>query len=280
MSDQVNADKVQQMLVEMNALRQQVTQLEARLNPVNLPAKPAVVTAHRPFWGRLTPKFGLAIALAFALMLALGGLWAGSLQAQAQTGPKVKNFASTGPSVSMPKFCAGCDRSGTVFPVNYDLSNAYMAGTNYSNTTLTNATFSNAYLTGTFFNNATLTGAFFTGAILYGADLTGAALSGSDLTGAIFYNATLSGANLSNANLTGTDLSNATLTNALLNSATLTKATLTSSILTGANLTGTNLTGAHGTPASITGITWSNTICPDGTNSDLNSGTCAGHWIV
>ena len=42
--------------------------------------------------------------------------------------------------------------------------------------------------------------------------------------------------------------------------------TLTST-LTGANLTGANLTG----------VTWSSTTCPDGTNSNNDSGTCSGH---
>ena len=43
----------------------------------------------------------------------------------------------------------------------------------------------------------------------------------------------------------------------------------------GANLTGANLTGAN-----LAGVTWSNTTCPDGTNSGAGIGaTCVGHLI-
>jgi uncharacterized protein YjbI with pentapeptide repeats len=47
--------------------------------------------------------------------------------------------------------------------------------------------------------------------------------------------------------------------------------------LTGAALTGANLTGANLHVATITNVSWSNTICPDGTNSDADGGTCIGH---
>lgn len=39
-----------------------------------------------------------------------------------------------------------------------------------------------------------------------------------------------------------------------------------------------DLGGADGLDlAGITGVTWSNTLCPDYTNSDDNGGTCEGH---
>jgi hypothetical protein len=28
---------------------------------------------------------------------------------------------------------------------------------------------------------------------------------------------------------------------------------------------------------NVTGVTWSNTTCPDGTNSNNDGGTCTGH---
>lgn len=67
-------------------------------------------------------------------------------------------------------------------------------------------------------------------------------LRGANLTGAL-----LTGANLVNADVTGTDFTNA-------------------------NLRGANMSGVDPKDA-----TWKNTICPDGTNSDLADGTCAGH---
>ena len=47
--------------------------------------------------------------------------------------------------------------------------------------------------------------------------------------------------------------------------------------LPGANLTNANLTGANLTGAKVNGVTWSNTLCPDGTKSDANGHTCVGH---
>jgi hypothetical protein len=69
-------------------------------------------------------------------------------------------------------------------------------------------------------------------------------------------------ADLRHANLSGANLRDADLRNARLDGADL----------TGADLTGSDLSGA-----SIKGVTWRNTICPDGRNSDSVGDTCAGH---
>ena len=75
--------------------------------------------------------------------------------------------------------------------------------------------------------------------------------------------ASLAGCNLSGLNLTGAQLARANLTGANLN---------------GANLTGANLTGATITATTnFNKVTWSNTTCPDGTNSNADGGTCTGH---
>jgi hypothetical protein len=47
---------------------------------------------------------------------------------------------------------------------------------------------------------------------------------------------------------------------------------LASGDLTNANLAGSTLQGA-----SLGGVKWSNTLCPDGTNSDAAGSTCVGH---
>jgi uncharacterized protein YjbI with pentapeptide repeats len=89
------------------------------------------------------------------------------------------------------------------------------------------------------------------------ADLSGAALDYSDLTSA----------NLSGANLTGAFLYKANLTNTNLSSANVSGVTWTSEP--------PNLA----TPGT-TDDTWSNTTCPDGTNSSAASPqTCVGHGI-
>jgi len=65
----------------------------------------------------------------------------------------------------------------------------------------------------------------------------------------------------------GCDLAGAQLANAQLNQASLQNA----------NLTGANLTGADVAGANLGKVTWSNTTCPDGTNSNTDAGTCVGH---
>jgi hypothetical protein len=92
--------------------------------------------------------------------------------------------------------------------------------------------------------------------------LAGCNLHGLNLSGAHLPGADLSNANLNGANLTGADLSGANLSGANLNKADL----------TGADLSGANVTGAN-----LNKVTWSNTTCPDGTNSDADGGTCPGH---
>lgn len=67
-------------------------------------------------------------------------------------------------------------------------------------------------------------------------------------------------------------------------------ASLRNADLTGANLTGANLRDTDLVDATIEGVIWSNTICPDGTNSDsratrdaagaLVGGTCEGHMSL
>lgn len=107
-----------------------------------------------------------------------------------------------------------------------------------------------------------LAGKDLTGAYLPHAEVTGVSFAGSDLTGA--YLATLRG---NTADFTG-----ANLTGAVLDDAELYRADLT-----GANLTGASLRRVSLGATVLTGATWSNTTCPDGTNSDGDGGTCAGH---
>jgi hypothetical protein len=117
---------------------------------------------------------------------------------------------------------------------------------------------------------------------LTGANLSGANLSGQNLSGTNFKTANLSGANLSNANLSGANLSGANLSGANLSGANLSGANLkganlSNADLTNANLTGANMAGAVLSGATLNGVTWLNTLCPDGTNSNNDGGTCVGH---
>jgi hypothetical protein len=101
-----------------------------------------------------------------------------------------------------------------------------------------------------------------------------AALAGCNLHGLDLSNAILAGADLSS----GTDLSNANLNKADLSGANLSFANLSGANFNQVDLTGANLTGAITTGANFNMVTWSNTTCPDGTNSNASTPeTCVGH---
>jgi uncharacterized protein YjbI with pentapeptide repeats len=104
---------------------------------------------------------------------------------------------------------------------------------------------------------------------LFGADLPAANLSDANLSGAAFTGVNnLAGANLNDANLRGATLSGVDLADA----------NLTSANLNGAILRGTSLSGATvNADTNFNTVTWVNTTCPDGTNSDSDGGTCIGH---
>ena len=132
-----------------------------------------------------------------------------------------------------------------------------LSGSNLAKTDLSGANWTCANLSGTNLNKATLTNAVLTDANLSGSNLNSVAASGANLA-----NANLRGANLNGASLQGANLSRANLSGANL---------------TGANLTGANLTGVITTGAALNKVIWSNTVCPDGTNSDSHGQTCIGH---
>jgi hypothetical protein len=142
--------------------------------------------------------------------------------------------------------------------VNTDLAGADLEHTNFS---------SNSLL-GTVLSNADLTGANFTDSGLTAANLSGANLSGANLSGVVSGRITGTPLKLPaswqllNGNLVGpgarlevADLSNVTFVNADLVAADLYRADLTST-------------------------TWQNTICPDGTNSGNDGGTCTGNLNI
>jgi len=162
---------------------------------------------------------------------------------------------------------------------------------------LTNANFTNANLTSSYLFGANMTGTRLAGAALTGAysggitgrpaslpaswSLTdfcligpGAALNGASLTSANLTGANLTGADLPGANLTGAFLASSNLTRAELQGADLTSADLTSADLSDANLARANLTGAMLASATLTGAIWSDTTCPDGSNSGQHVHGC------
>lgn len=112
-------------------------------------------------------------------------------------------------------------------------------------------------------------------------------LKGKDLTGAMLpqngFGNEVGSVDMSSTNFINAYLGNSSFHNSNLTNSNFTNAIILDSDFTGANLTGVNFTGANLTgagsmdTATITGVIWSNTICPDGTNSDNNGNTCSGH---
>ena len=97
-------------------------------------------------------------------------------------------------------------------------------------------------------------------------------LSNVKLSGGYFVGANLKGANLSNGNFSGANFSDANLSGANLNDGNFSNANFTGAELSGANLGNSNLKGAM-----LNNVVWSNTTCPDNTNSTKDGGSCLGH---
>lgn len=98
----------------------------------------------------------------------------------------------------------------------------------------------------------------------------------------------LAGANLTKCGLDGVDLAGADLNNAIfglvMRNSNLTGATLQNASMVGTDLEGTNLTDVNmaGTVVDNEGLAfaiYSNTTCPDGTNSDNDGATCYNHTV-
>jgi len=151
------------------------------------------------------------------------------------------------------------------------------------------ALFVDAKLCDAILNDADLHGSDLSGAALEDATLNGANLSWTVLSGAGAAFAPFDDANLSNAiwrdgaangaSFDGADLHRIDLRNTDLRSTSFVETDLRYAQLGGVDLTNADLTGADWRGAAgLASATFSNTTCPDGTNSDTNTdGTCAGH---
>jgi uncharacterized protein YjbI with pentapeptide repeats len=119
------------------------------------------------------------------------------------------------------------------------------------------------------------------GCSLIDGNLVGASMAGGNFTNADFLGTKLNNSNLALAKLNGALLSSTNFTGAQLPGANFTganaiNAMFTNANLTQANMTNTSLEGADLTGVTDTGVTWSNTTCPDGSNSNSHGSTCSG----
>ncbi len=172
----------------------------------------------------------------------------------------------------------------------------YLAATDFSGADLTDANLNNAWAHLGDFPRAKLINAEMRGTTLSYTRLQDADFSGADLTNAELNNAYLAGTKFINATMNNVDLRNASPEGPYSKCPDDTRSfgwtkrgdkfsDFTGADLTGANIKNTQFAGANFTNADLTGATgnplfamkmrketiWSNTICPDGSNSDLNT---------
>ncbi|NDF22728.1 MAG: pentapeptide repeat-containing protein, partial [Euryarchaeota archaeon] len=155
------------------------------------------------------------------------------------------------------------------------LNNASLTYSNFSDASFVNANLVGADGIFSTFHRTDFSGAQMYHGVWRQSDFSDALLVGSQLAYTEFRYSDLSGANLTNAIMYGgsdwlmVNLSGADLTNAWMYDVDLRYADLT-----GARLA--YLNPSYG-PADITGVTWTNAICPDGTNASTVGNTCANN---
>jgi uncharacterized protein YjbI with pentapeptide repeats len=180
------------------------------------------------------------------------------------------------------------------------LGNANLTDARLPRANLTSATLDLDNLTGTVLTSANLTDASISDATVTGAKLSGATLTGASgvgITGqpaslpanwsirggyligpgagTLLTNAHLGHLNLAGADFSGLDLFGTSFTHSNLISANLTKANLAGADFTDSNLAKADLDGATVSSTVFAGTIWSDTICPDGSNSGSHShGEC------
>ena len=178
--------------------------------------------------------------------------------------------------------------------VDSDFTNANLDDTDFAGTTYLD----DSNLTDASFDSADLSDAILFDTNLSGTDLGSATLTGvwsGGITGSpaslpaqwVLVDGYLIGpdAQVPEANLAGAQLSASFLDNANLNGTNLDGTNLREADMTDADLQGTNFTGANLDDADLAGATfafdtWSNTICPDGKNSNSVGDTCVNDLKV
>jgi uncharacterized protein YjbI with pentapeptide repeats len=174
-----------------------------------------------------------------------------------------------------------------------DMHNVIFFETNLAGSTLENANLSNVRFggssfgktKGTSFKNSNVSNAFFTDGIeIAEANFSGANFSGATFSlGNKFHYTNFSGAILTGVQfLDAPQIDNSNLASANFENISIDTASLTANSAPGANFKNAHFTNVDFTytnlsSALLTGATWSNTICPDSTNSDNNGNTCIGH---
>ena len=175
----------------------------------------------------------------------------------------------------------GLNLSGATL-INANLERALLSNANLSNSNLSNASaggvdFSNSNMTNVNLYGASVS-ANFESAILVGANFNNTSAGEANFSSADFSGATMQSVYLNQSNLSNANLTNTNLTDVFMSQVNLMNVEWNSSNLTNVDLTHADLTGSLNFDTTTrTGVVYFNTICPDGTNSDDNGGTCEGH---
>ncbi len=187
------------------------------------------------------------------LSLADGGVTTAKLADSAVTTAKIADG-----SITQAKLAFSISGSN---PLPFVCTNCYSINSDFGDR-LKGKDLTNSYFTYALINGADFSGTIFVKAIF----INGQSLSGNNFTGADFTNATLS-IQLSNNNFTNANLTGAQIQSNIYNND-----------FTGANFTNTSFGGAPNVGGNtVTNVIWSNTTCPDNTNSDNDGNTCVGH---
>lgn len=200
------------------------------------------------------------------------------------------NFNQTGPQGPQgpvgPQGLTGAAFVSSLVGANFDgvdfryreLRDLDLHDSNFSNARLEHVDFESSNVRGVIFLRAKMAGVN-----LHNQDLTGAqfgqngnTLNDSDLSESDFTDATFMGGG--QFLMANTNFSEAVFTRTVFvpNSNTV---RFNDSNLTNASFTDTTLLAVDLTSANLAGVTWTNVVCPDGTNSNDNGNTCLGHLV-
>jgi uncharacterized protein YjbI with pentapeptide repeats len=159
-------------------------------------------------------------------------------------------------------------------------------GTNLTNTDLSGASMNGLVQDGTVTgvpaslpSGTLLVGGWFVGPYQYLQGVPGTVLANTDFssTGLELNNAIVQSDDLNGDTFApGTDFSSSSLAGTTFEGDSLVGADFSNTHVSGADFTNADLTGASFTGDDTSGVIWSNTTCPDGTNSDNDGGSCAG----
>ncbi|MED5350349.1 MAG: pentapeptide repeat-containing protein [Candidatus Thermoplasmatota archaeon] len=143
---------------------------------------------------------------------------------------------------------------------------------------------SHAYIEDTNLSHSDLSFANLSYANLMYSNLSWTNLQRSEMQYADLHAANLGCAILYDTNLTGADLSYAVVSHASCiftwDEVDLSHADLSYANLSNLHIEESNLSHADLTHADLTGVSWDDTICPDGTNSDDNGNTCENNLLI